>query len=126
MSTPKRTKPWGKMTAAELAGATKAFDDPEYVAPTVPMGPKQEAQLRAFEEASRQRRAALAARKRAERAAMRGPGRPQVGEGAERINIAIERGLLRQIDEFAKATGVTRSALLVEGVRQFMARDRRK
>jgi hypothetical protein len=43
-------------------------------------------------------------------------GRPKVGEGAERVLVTIERGLLRQADEYAKRNGVTRSALMANGL----------
>ena len=53
------------------------------------------------------------------RAANKG-GRPRIGAGAQRINITVERGLLKQVDAFAHKIGVTRAALVAEGLRKLV------
>src|SRR5436190_22898705 len=47
-------------------------------------------------------------------------GRPVVGQGAERVLISIERGLLTEADAFAKRPGKSRSELIAEGLRRVM------
>lgn len=58
-------------------------------------------------------------RRALERAAHKG-GRPRIGAGAQRINITVERGLLRQVDAFARRTGATRAALVAEGLKRLV------
>ncbi len=58
-------------------------------------------------------------RRALERAANKG-GRPRIGAGAQRINITVERGLLRQVDAFARRTGATRAALVAEGLKRLV------
>ena len=48
-------------------------------------------------------------------------GRPRIGAGAQRINITVERGLLKQVDAFARKIGVTRAALVAEGLRKLVS-----
>ena len=43
-------------------------------------------------------------------------GRPRTGEGAEPVNVTVERGLLRRADAYAKANGMTRSQLVAQGL----------
>jgi hypothetical protein len=43
-------------------------------------------------------------------------GRPRNGEGAERINITIERSLLRETDRLAKRQKASRSQLIARGL----------
>jgi len=67
-------KPYQNMTTAELAEATKEFDAPGTIDRTRPM----------------------TAAERAEEYRGRHPGgRPRIGRGSRRINITVERGLLR-------------------------------
>jgi hypothetical protein len=47
-----------------------------------------------------------------ERKARRRPGRPTIGKGSEKINITIERGLLREADQLAKRHGSSRSRII--------------
>ena len=76
----KKQKPYDQMTTAELQEATKEFDQ-EFVADT--FGPLSPANHAAFQRALRR-------------------GRPKVGGGAKRINISIERSLLKKTDALAK------------------------
>ena len=47
-------------------------------------------------------------------------GRPKIGNGSKVISVSVERGLLRQVDAFAKRTGMTRSELIARGMRAVM------
>ena len=42
-------------------------------------------------------------------------GRPRIGAGSQRINVTVERGLLKQVDAFAHKIGVSCAALAAEG-----------
>jgi len=77
------------MSAAELAEATREFEQPYAFAKARPMTP-------------------------AERAVERGlrRGRPKIGQGAKKISISLERGVLREADALARKRGVKRSALI--------------
>ena len=44
------------------------------------------------------------------------PGRPRVGLGAARINISIERGLLRKADAFARRHKLSRAAVVAKSL----------
>lgn len=101
---PKKKKPYSLMDTAELRQATRQFDDPDYHPPALPWGSKQTLE---------QRRAGNLGR------AMKA-GRPRIGLGAERVQIALERDLRRQIDVYAKKHGMTRSRLLAEAARRFI------
>lgn len=57
---------------------------------------------------------------RAMAVAARKGGRPRVGAGAQRINVTVERGLLRQVDALAHRIGVSRAALVAEGLRKLV------
>ena len=48
-------------------------------------------------------------------------GRSRIGAGAKRINITVERGLLKQVDVFAHKIGVSRAALVAEGLRKLVS-----
>jgi hypothetical protein len=61
-----------------------------------------------------------ASRRALARAANRG-GRPRVGAGAQRINVTVERGLLSKADAYARKHGVTRAALVAEGLKRVIA-----
>ncbi len=54
--------------------------------------------------------------------AKRKRGRPSKGEGADAVNITVERGLLRRVDEYAKAAGLNRSQLIAMGLKLVLAR----
>ncbi len=92
----RKSKPYDQMNAAELAEATKRFDEP-FVAlrESKPLTPAMQRMHR--------------------RAAKR--GRPRVGKGATKLYISMERGLLKKADHFAKAHNMSRSELIANGVR---------
>ena len=48
------------------------------------------------------------------------PGRPPVGEGAEKLRISMERSLLKRADAYAKRHKMTRSQLIAEGLRRVL------
>ena len=99
-----KQKPFPSMNTAELREATRQFDDPEYHPPALPWGEKQKKDQRTADQLGRAMKV----------------GRPKIGLGAERIQIALERDLRRQIDAFAKQHGMTRSRLLAEAARKFI------
>ncbi|HUB25584.1 MAG TPA: hypothetical protein VL992_09140 [Tepidisphaeraceae bacterium] len=87
-------KKYWEMNTAELAEATREFDQ-EFIADKArPLSPAGKAAHR--------------------RAAAR--GRPRVGKGAERINITVERGLLSRVDRFAKRLGLSRAQLVARAL----------
>lgn len=47
-------------------------------------------------------------------------GRKRIGKGAQRINVTVERGLLAEVDAFALKTGLTRAALVAQGLRKIV------
>jgi len=47
-------------------------------------------------------------------------GRPRVGQGAERVLITVERGLLRKADSYAKRRGMSRSELIAHGLKYIL------
>lgn len=97
----KRTKPYSEMTTAELREATKEFDR----------------EVKRFPPGR-----ALTAKQKKTFAEARGRGRPKVGEGAANVQITMERGLLRQLDDAAKEKGMTRSQLIAQGVQALLRR----
>ena len=95
-------KPWTKMTAAELAKATKEFD--------------REIDLRETRPLSKENRAWW-------QRARRG-GRPKVGKGAKPVLITVESGLLEKADDYAKQHGMNRSQLFARGVERLMGKKK--
>lgn len=95
----KQTKAYWEMNTAELRAATREFNRAgvaeSFGAPTA------------------------AAKRVLRRAAKR--GRPQVGQGAEKIRVSVERGLLAQADMVAEALHVSRSELIARGLRAVLA-----
>ena len=87
-------KKYWEMNAKELAEATKEFDQ-EFVA-------------------DKARPLTRADRALHRRAAKR--GRPRVGNGAERINITVERGLLNRADRLARNLGLSRAQLVARAL----------
>jgi hypothetical protein len=53
--------------------------------------------------------------------AARKAGRPRVGAGAKRINVTVEQSLLRNTDAYARIHGVSRAAVVAEGLRRVLA-----
>ena len=92
-----KSKPYSKMTAAQLRQATLQFDEeikkfPPGRALTAP-----------------QRKAHQQARRR---------GRPRIGEGSTNVQFTIEQGLLRRADKLAQARGLTRSQLIAQSLKR--------
>jgi hypothetical protein len=54
------------------------------------------------------------------RAAGKG-GRPRIGAGAKRINVTVEQTLLNKTDAYARRHGLTRAAVVAEGLRKIVA-----
>lgn len=94
----KKSKPWSKMTAAELREATKIFDKPLphdfFIEPNAQ---------------ERERHDRVLAKVKAEFKRMR--GRPKLGRGARSVLITIDPELLKSADAFAKKKKLSRSAL---------------
>ena len=100
-----KRKPYEKMTAAELATATAGYDKP-WPGPGLPGKPLTAPQR------AQHRRAATRAK----------AGRPKVGAGARIVPVSIERGLLAEVDAFAKCHQLKRSQMVTEGLRLVMQR----
>jgi len=49
-------------------------------------------------------------------------GRPKVGRGAKIVPVSIERGLLQEVDSYAKRHKLKRSQMVAEGLRLVMKR----
>jgi len=97
----KPQKKYWEMNRAELAAATKEFDK-EFIADTA--------------------RPMTAAERIQERRARR-RGRPQIGKGAQKIHITLERGLVKQADKLAKKNGYGRSELIARALAAAIGRQ---
>jgi len=97
----RKTKRYQDMNAAELAEATKEYDQPGTIHGTRPMTPAERAE---------------------ERKARRRAGRPRIGRGSERINITIERGLLADADAVARRQKIGRSELIARSLQLMLIR----
>jgi hypothetical protein len=84
------------LTDAERDAEVSVFDDPSYQPPALP---KSEVDRR------------LDAR-------VRGRGRPKVGQGARRVLVTVEGGLLKRVDAWAKRHGMSRSELVSSACRR--------
>lgn len=93
---PKLPGRFGKMTAQELEADVAKYDAP----------------MVAFEES---RPLTPEQRRQHGRARNKG-GRPQIGEGAAKVRISLEQGLLRRADAEAQARGTSRSRLIAEAL----------
>jgi hypothetical protein len=49
-------------------------------------------------------------------------GRPRIGKGAKIVPVSIERGLLKEVDSFAKRHKLKRSQMVAQGLRLVMKR----
>jgi hypothetical protein len=92
----KKRKRWSHMTTAELATATKVFDDPDYRPPVVKPSKKELAQLHRLQ--------AKAAKDRF------------------RVAVALEEDLIQQADQYAASHGMTFSELVSGALRQRMGK----
>jgi len=61
-------------------------------------------------------------RRRMAKAKARGRGRPKVGEGAEKISLSVERGLLKRADALAKQRKISRAELVSAALQAELAR----
>jgi hypothetical protein len=50
-------------------------------------------------------------------------GRPRVGEGAVRVSVSLERGLLKAVDHLAKELAVKRAELIAEALLKLIATE---
>lgn len=99
----KSKKPYWKMTADELAEATREFDR-EHVADSFrPMTPAEEKDWRA----------AVTKRRR---------GKPVRQDGARTISIEIQAGLLGRVDALAKKRGISRARLVAESLEAMLSK----
>jgi hypothetical protein len=98
-----RRKPWTKMTADELAEATKEFDRGPGPSPVVPSARESAKHGTAMRRSSK-----------------RGRGRPPLGNGAARVLFTIDPSLLIRLDAFARKHGLKRSHLIAQSVEAFM------
>ena len=89
-------KPAHRMSIPELEELSKYFD--REFTPTRPLTKADKADLA--------------------RAARRGRGRPRVGEGAKRVLVSIEGGLLRQVDAYCKQNKLQRAELISRCLRK--------
>ena len=95
------TKRWPKLSSRELADATRAFDDPDYLPPPV----KMQAALRV-----RHGKALAALRAKARTDAATAKGR------ATRVEIALEPKLLKRADALAAREGLSLSQIISRGL----------
>jgi len=93
----KRTKPFDKMNADELAEATKEFDQEFVGIPGRPL---------------------TAAQKALHRKARSKGGRPRIGKGSKRILISLEKELLQEADLLARRRNLSRSQLIASALRE--------
>lgn len=100
-------KPYDRMRANELAKATAEYDKPS-IGPELPGKPLTTG--------------GRVAHRRARAHAKAKMGRPTIGEGAKIVPVSIERGLLRQVDRFAKRHKLKRSQLVAEGLKILLAK----
>jgi len=90
---------FSSLSRAEKEGVYRECDDPDVALRSRPMDPRM--------------------KKLWKRAKSKG-GRPRIGRGATRVLISIERGLLEDVDAFARRRRVTRSQLFSEGVKSML------
>jgi hypothetical protein len=102
----KSRRQYWEMTTAELAEATKEFD--------------QEGVAESFGPMTREAEAAWKAARR-----KRPRGRPRVGRGVKVVSVGIESGLLKRVDTLAKKRGISRAKLVAEGLEKVLGRERR-
>jgi len=95
-----KTKWYSRMQPAELDALAAKFDREIDFAETKPLTPT--------------------IRKQEQRARRKKPGRPPVGLGAEKLRISMEKGLLKQVDAYAQAHGLSRSDLIAQSLRKVL------
>jgi hypothetical protein len=100
-----KRKPYDQMNTAELAAATAEYDRP-WTGPGLPGRPLTAAQRAQHRQARAHAKA----------------GRPKIGGGTQVVPVSIERGLLMQVNAFAKRHALKRSQMVAEGLRLVMRR----
>jgi hypothetical protein len=90
-----KKKPYWKMTTAELAEATKGFDDPNYNPPAIKPTRKQRAHLLRWR-------------------------RKRPAERRSRLTLSLERKLINQADNYALTHGMTFSDLVSDALRRII------
>jgi hypothetical protein len=66
-----------------------------------------------------------AAERTREQRARRKPGRPRIGQGATRISVTVERGLLKELDAMARRLRLSRAQIIALGGRALLQRSGR-
>jgi hypothetical protein len=61
-----------------------------------------------------------AMRRDEQRARRKKPGRPRVGLGAAKLRVSMEKGLLKQVDAYARSHGLTRSDFIAQSLRKVL------
>jgi hypothetical protein len=97
----KPNKPWTEMTVAELRQATKDLNG-SVLGKTRPLNAAERA---LWEKSAKRRR-----------------GRAGKAPKCERVNIVLERGLLREADRVAKKNGLDRSELIAQALATVIGR----
>ncbi len=95
-----KTKWYSRMPAVELDALAAKFDREIDLGETKPLTPT----MRKHEQQARRKK----------------PGRPRVGAGAEKLRISMEKGLLKQVDDYAEAHGISRSDLIARSLRKVL------
>ena len=97
-----KRKPYWEMTAAELAEATKQFDEPFAVDSSRPLTPAEREQWKRVK---------------------RKLGRPKVGLGHKRVSLSMELRLLKRATALAKKRHISRSKLFAEAIEAVLAEE---
>ena len=102
-----KDKRYDQMSATALAKATAEYDKPS-IGPGLPGKPLTAEDRTAHRRARNHAKAKM--------------GRPVIGEGAKIVPVSIERGLLRQVDRFAKRHKLKRSQLVAKGLKMLLTK----
>lgn len=94
-----RPKFASEMTTEELERLTADLDEEFVVDKSRPLSPEQRRRWQAIK---------------------RKLGRPKKGEGAKVISVSVERGLLARSDRLAKKLGISRAALIAQGLEHML------
>lgn len=95
----KTDKKWSQKTPEELEAVAAEFSRFIPLSETKPL-------------THADKRQHMAARKR---------GRPRIGQGADKIQISVEHGLLMQVDRVAEELNLSRSEIIARGLRAVLA-----
>ena len=88
-----------KMTAAQLRKATSKFNRDMVVTESTPLDRKDATLWKSIR---------------------RKPGRPRVGSGVRVVSVSVERSLLDASDALARRMGISRAALIANGLRKLL------